>query len=133
MSLYNLADLLDKTMIAQRKSVSRKLPEDTSTIVDTYDKGDTIGKVFSWVKRGSDTWLQFYDSSGKTYYFNLSQKGVIDKGALDEQGVQTVQEKADAEAEANKDTFSRIYDGLLNLVLFVLGAWIIKSFIDKKA
>lgn len=133
MSLYSLDDLIDKSMIASRDGVvSRTGKYNDSPVYATYQKGDTIGTLFSWVKNGADTWLMFYDFNGKPYYFNLSQKNAIDRGDLSSQGVLTTEEKQIIAENENKDYFTRIYEGLFNFLLLGAIAYLIHGYITKK-
>jgi hypothetical protein len=132
MSTYSLSDLIDKTMIAKKDSVSNVLDNSQSEIFANYKKGDTIGKVYSYTKKGGKTWLMFYEN-GKAFYFDLTQPNAIDKTVLSEQGVLTVPEKAEAEAEKNKDYFTRIYESIFNIALLAAAVYLINTLIIKKA
>jgi len=131
MALYNVSDLIGKTMIASRDSVSNTYDSDNAPIYAKYKKGDTIGIVYSWLKKNGDTWLHFTNASGKNWYFNLAQKA-IDSSAISQQGVLTAQQKIDEAKEKEKDYFSRIYDGIFNLALLAAAAYLIRSFILKE-
>ena len=132
MGTYSMADLVGKTMIARKKCVSRSLPSSNSEIYEEYNTGDTIGKVYSYVKKNGITWLMFDAPNNKSYYFDLSQPNVIDKPALSEQGVLTGEEKQIIEAENSKGVFEKIYDSIFKLLLFASAIYLLKSVIDKQ-
>lgn len=135
MSSYDVADLLDKNLIASKDSVSRTLPRTEAPIFREYKKGEIIGKPYSFVERGGGVWLQFNRSDGKSHYFDLKQKA-IDKNELSLQGVKTLEEKKkeqeEKEKEANKDWFDRLQPLILGVVALICVFFIAKEVIAKK-
>jgi hypothetical protein len=131
---YNIADILDKTLVVKVNTNARSFPSLKAPILKTFKAGDIAGNPYTYVVRDGVAWLSFDDSIlGKPYY--ISSEAISNENFKDQEIKTTEQkakEKAELEAEKNKDFFDRIFEVLINVVLLVLSAYIINGIIQKK-
>lgn len=135
MPLYDMADIIDKTLVAQQQLNVYDSPD--GNIIGTVEPGEPAGVVYSWVTgAGGTIWFMFESNDsnmvnelGSYYIPNLPNSFSID--ALQQQGVISTHQKVIDQQKANQSTFDKI----ANLVKWVGIAFIIgtvgKSLVDK--
>jgi hypothetical protein len=131
---YNVADLLDKTLVVKVNTNARSYPSLKAPILKTFKAGDVAGIPYTYVLRDGVVWFSFDDTVlGKPYY--ISSQAISDLNFKDQE-IKTTEEKAKEKAELealkNRDFFDRIFDVVINVVLLVLLAYLINSIIQKK-
>lgn len=138
-NLVNLSQLFDKNIFARKATNIRNLPStDLGKILYTVAVGDRIGTVQSYVngykksysEKDGTVWLQLYPvrglNSGNPTYVKLFPD-MLDWGALQEQGVMTVEEQKEAEEEKNKSNFDKAIDEIKKA-----GKWILFGYVGLK-
>ena len=97
MPVYSADQIVGKTLIAKKNVPLTRQPVEGAPVVYTAKKGESIGKVYSWIGgNGSPLWWQFLDQNGKPYYVK-HQIGLFDIQALSDQGALNVKEATEAQ------------------------------------
>lgn len=117
---YSIGDLLDKTIMADRKVYIYDNPTAGAKPIAYVEAGRPVGVLWSWLNinpaMGRDRiWLIFYPpNSFSQYYYAPYNDGDFDWSYVQQQGVLTViqeqQQEAEKEKEENKSIFEKIAD-----------------------
>lgn len=95
---YSPEDVVGTNLFAASSVPIKSLPLDNATTLGYFQRGDFVGKVYSFLlpKPGRTTlyWM-FYDKNGKAYY-TPQKKGLYSENSLRNQGVLTDKEKEEA-------------------------------------
>jgi hypothetical protein len=140
--LYDAAQLLDKTLIAaQEVSIFDGVPRAgyMPTKIGVVKVGNPVGIVYSYInadlaENRDNLWWMFNGSADwKKPYYAPHAGGLYDVSALREQGVLSLTEQAQKEADANKPWYERILDNVLPVAAVVIvGAAFIRGYMSRK-
>lgn len=100
---YTVNQVLDKVLIAEKDVKVYSGAWDNSTVKYVTKAGNMIGHVYSYLlpKAGrSDTWLML-QTGPSTFVYVRNEAGAFDTTALRDQGILTVKEETEKEAEEN--------------------------------
>lgn len=113
MAVYNLAQLIGKTFFGTRDIEIRRAGVDTAKVIYTVKKGQSVGKLTSWLNPNSyrdSIWLEFVDVYNIPFYVKL-EEGKFSLTKLIEQGAISVREQIELDKkkdeEAKKDGFDK--------------------------
>jgi hypothetical protein len=120
--------MIDKTIIAAGTVPVYLHANDSASPSYSIASGQPIGVLYSWLTADpaynrSELWFMFEDSGGTPYYTKWGP-GMYNFNALEAQGVMTDEQKAAAEAAANKPWYEKLVGQILPWVVgaIVVGA-----------
>lgn len=139
MSTYNFEQLIGKSIYAINNTSVYRTPYDDSKPIYNVKKGNLIGVLYSIVSPRpgrSNTWLMFYDSNNRAYYWP-TKPNTVDEESLKIQGVKTIEQvtKEESEKKAYEDKgpirfYIEKYAPLIIAALIIVP--IAKQYISKK-
>jgi hypothetical protein len=94
---YSINDLIGTTYFANTDVGLTRAPYDGQAIVFNVKKGQAVGVIDTYFLPGnnrSNVWLGFLDANKRPYYVEI-KPGQTNTSALQSQGVQTVEQKAE--------------------------------------
>ena len=116
--LYSVEDILGLELYAAKPVTIRTAASENADIIRTVPAGGRIGRVYSYLQRGGNTWwmIEIPGSVGilapDVTAFVKHDQNAFDLDALRQQGATNVAEQLAAEAEANKPPIDKITDAL---------------------
>ena len=114
MPTYNPEDFIGKTIFAQTKINAYKAADKKSDILYTFQPGATVGVIYSFLQKPDGLWWQFRyrpnPNVNAISYFVKNELNQFNKKNLEEQGLVSTQDKAEAEAEKNKSVLDKVFD-----------------------
>jgi hypothetical protein len=114
--------IIDKSLYAKRPVIAYTLPQTSAPVHESYNTGNLIGVVYSYVQKGKDIFWMFEQKDGQPYYVKHSA-GAFSISALKDQGAMTEKEKA-AKKEKENETVSDVLKG--STITFIKSAkWIL--------
>jgi hypothetical protein len=129
MATYNPDDIIGKTLYALKRVNGYNLADEKSDPIYTFNAGAPVGVVFSYVSKPDGLYWQFRYNNRS--YFVKHAQGRFNLSDLKNQGLQTEQEKAQAEAEANKGPLDKIFDfgkkSATAIIIVLLGIYAYKQ------
>ncbi|HQU99520.1 MAG TPA: hypothetical protein PLO59_00110 [Bacteroidia bacterium] len=132
--VYSATEIIGKSLYGRVAIPIRRQAVDNMPIVYTAAPGKLIGKVINFIapRPGYNATLywEFADANGVKYY-TPHVEGYYDINNLQNQGAQTVQQQAEAEAQANKSTSDKIIDTVKWVAVAAVVAVVGKSLIAK--
>lgn len=142
--LYNADDIIDKTLIAQRRlPVYNDIPRrgETPKVVGYTTAGKPIGVVYSYInadpaQNRPNLWWMFWPGTGYggVYFYIPHNQGDFDVNALKQQGVLTLEEQRALEEEQNKEWYEKIVDRIIPIGVGVLLAGaVIRGVLSRKS
>jgi hypothetical protein len=121
MPLISLDQFADKTLYAKKNVPIITDPFGAKKQIAIAQKGNAIGVIYSWVRKGpgEPLYFMFYTPApqNKAYYVEYKD-GFFDLELLKEQGVKTVEEERAEKEEANKSTGDKLLDVLKKVLKF---------------
>lgn len=128
MPVYDAVDIIGKTLIAKRTvRVYRGNQVPGGQPFGTVQTGQPVGVVYSFLSPGAggrvNLWWQFYDATNGAYYAEMTA-GAFDVRALREQGVLTVEEKAQEE-EIKTQTLPEFFKRNFMKIIYFAGAVVV--------
>lgn len=140
--IYSAGDIVDKTLFTLRDlPYYDSVPSayNTPKVLGVIDAGTPVGQVYSWIdadpgQNRAALWWQFYPSGFSNRFFYMPHnKGDFDMEALQAQGVLSDQQKAAAEAEANKAWYEKLFDKIVPVgAVVILGAAVIRGYFSNR-
>lgn len=136
MATINLADIIDKTLIARKTLPVYNRPLPTGNQVAIVKAGDPAGVLYSWIDPDpingrENIWFVFRNSAG-VYYYIPYEKGSYDVSALQRQGVLTEEEKREREELEGLPWYERMIKKYLPVIIIGGGAfYVLGKVIDK--
>lgn len=135
MSVYSVAEIVNRNLVAKRDTDIYRLPADDAKPVFKVKAGKEIGVVVSYVNKSIDKnrqflYWQFKDQNGKFYYAKHLE-GQFDVGNLKEQGAITVIQQTE-EKQKKEDPFKYYFSQygkpiLIGIAVTILATTFIKS------
>lgn len=127
---YSVADLIDKTMIAAGTVPVYLHANDTAQPAYTVSAGQPIGVLYSWLAADpsqgrSELWFMFWPQNQDPYYTKWGPD-MYNFNALEAQGLMTDEQKAAAEAAANRPWYETL---IVKYGPWVLGAILVGAVI----
>lgn len=139
--LYDIGQIIDKTLIAYREVPVYDSPPDTSHVpkkIATVLAGNPVGVVYSYLgidpsKNRPVVWLQFApDVAWGHWYYTPFDGSLFDLSAFQQQGVLSVVEQAAQDAEDNKEWYEKVLDKVLPIaVIAILGSAAIRGYLSR--
>lgn len=139
--LYNIGQLIDKTLIAFREVPVYDSPPDINHVpvkIATVHPGNPVGVVYSYLgidpsKNRPVVWLQFApDVAWGHWYYTPFDGSLFDLSAFQQQGVLSVIEQAAQDAEDNKEWYEKVLDRVLPIaVVVLLGSAAIRGYLSR--
>lgn len=108
--IFTADQVVGKTLIAKTSVPLKRYAQAAAPVVYTAKKGETVGRVYSWVMEGPTLWWQFLDQNGSPYYAQ-HKTGIFSVEALQQQGAQTLEDIKEAQQQAENPvlyTFQKI-------------------------
>lgn len=140
--LYDAGQVIDKTLIAAGEvSVYSGVPRAgyMPTKIGTVQAGDPVGIVYGYINADvSDNrpnlWWMFHPTADwKKPYYAPHAGGLYDVGALRQQGVLSLTEQAQKEADANEPWYEKILGQVLPVVAITfIGVAFIRGYMSRK-
>lgn len=138
-TLYDPSDFIDKTLVAKIDlPVYDGYPTSyhpNPSKIGTVKAGATAGVVYSWIdsdpanNRPQIWWMFYPGSSGGSYYFIPHGAGYFDLTAIEEQGIQSEEQKN----QQPETWYEKILSQVLPVVaISILGAAAIKGFFSSR-
>lgn len=132
-TIYSASQIVGKTLIANTAIQVKRVAADSSPVVRTIAKGQSVGLVYSYLPanttRKSLYWM-FYDSYNTPYYVE-HKTGIFSIKGLTAQGALTIEEERAQQDGKEKDAFDKTKD-IVQLGLIGVGIWggvqLIKTF-----
>lgn len=136
---FNAGDIIRKTLVAKRDIPVYAYPGENREPIGKVKAGSPVGVVFSYFAADpfdnrSTLWWGFEPASNYGKYFYAPHKeGFYDIKVLQEQGVLSLEEKQQAEEEANMSWYEKLIKNYgPAVVLTILGAAAIKGYFSRK-
>jgi hypothetical protein len=104
-NLFSADQVIGKQLIANKRINVRKLAGTDAPVLYVAEAGQSVGTVYSWVKRGNEIWWQL-DPRG----FVQHNAGWYSIKALKDQGTITVKQQEEAKKEAEKSFTDKLGD-----------------------
>lgn len=125
--IFSADQVIGKTLIAKANVPLKRLPTASAPVIYTAKKGETVGRVYSWVMDGGTLYWQFLDQYGKPYYAQ-HRSGIFSVEALQQQGAQTLEEIKEAQ-QASENPISTTIQKIFKPVALAAAAYLlIKAF-----
>lgn len=120
--VYSVAEVIDKTLIAAKDVPVYDYPGKTGKVIGTTKKGYPVGVVYAWIQEspqeGGRIWWMFWPASNyDNYFYTPHEANAFDVDALRQQGVLNVEERKDAEDDANKEWYERLGEKALEYAI----------------
>lgn len=135
MSVYSVAEIINRNLVAKRDIEIYRLPDDSAKPVFIVKAGKEIGVVVSYINKSIDKNRQFLywtfkDQNGKFYYAR-HMEGQFDVGTLKDQGAKNVIQQTEAQ-QKKEDPFSYYFATyakpiLIGIAVTFLASTFIKS------
>lgn len=113
-SVYDVGDILDKTLWAQKTVPVLRSPNDSAVPFGEVHAGNPIGVVFSYLEASpaanrSNLYWMFMEPgyNGKPYYVK-HEPNAFDLQALRDQGIISIKEKEEQEKQANRPWYDQL-------------------------
>jgi len=119
--------VIGKTLIAKTTVPLKRYAQASAPVIYTVKSGQIVGTVYSWVQDGGTLYWAFYDQNNVPYYAE-HKVGRFSVNALQQLGVQTLEDIQEAQSSANTPIGTTI-ERILKPVGFAIAAFfIIKAF-----
>jgi hypothetical protein len=135
MSVYSVAEIINRNLVAKQDTEIYRLPDDNAKPVFVVKAGKEIGVVVSYINKSIDKNRQFLywtfkDQNGKFYYAR-HMEGQFDVGTLKDQGAKNVIQQTEAQ-QKKEDPFSYYFATygkpiLIGIAVTFLASTFIKS------
>lgn len=139
---YDAWEIVDKTLVAaQEVNIFDGAPRAgyTPTKIGTVKAGNPVGVVYSYLEadlaqnRQTLWWMFHPTAEWRKPYYAPHASGLYDVDALRQQGVLSLTEQAQKEADANKPWYERILGQVLPVAaVVVIGAAFIRGYMSRK-
>ena len=137
--IFNAADIVNKTLIAQTKVPVYRYPYSGAEIIGYINPGNPVGVVYSYLspdaakERDDLFWMFAPAPGGASYYYTEQKPGYYSVSALKQQGVISTEEKIKQEQEKQDALNQPWYMNMLKTALpWVAGIAIAAVVINKK-
>ncbi len=121
---YSLDDLTDQNIELNTDVQTYVLPNPASKPFKEYPAGSSLGVMDSYIINQFGTWLMFYDNStgdGIPYYY-LVKPGEVNTAVLQNEGLKTIKQQTDEQAQKNMDFWDKLKNELLSASkIFLIG------------
>jgi hypothetical protein len=112
-TLYSADDVIGITLFAKRLLTGYSLPYTDSVVYNNFKVGDRIGEVYSFISHPDGLYWQIIKPGG--YFYVKHVAGNFSNLALDQQGVQTIKDKIEAQKESTTTTGDKIANQFISL------------------
>ena len=134
---YNAAQLIGKTFKADGPVPIYDSATNTAKPVRYVQSGQIVGVLYSWLDPSgsyrTDYWWMFYDANGHAFYVPFAANSNIDESFFREQGSLTTLEQIQAEQDANKEWYEKLFDNVKPLIVTaIVGGLAVKYLVSKK-
>lgn len=137
--IFNAADIVNKTLVAQTKVPVYRYPFSTAEILGYVNPGNPVGVVYSFLEpdlsknRNNLFWMFAPSQGGASYYYAEQKPGYYSVSALKQQGVISTNEKIAQQQKEQEQANQPWYINILKTALpWVAGIAIAAVIINKK-
>jgi hypothetical protein len=128
---YNMDNLVGKQFFARTKVGVKKLPLDKEPIFRTFEAGQNIGIVYSWLNEKlpdrTEKYWQIENPQGGYFYLAV-KTGTINTDMLDLQGVKSEEEIKQENDKANMSIWERAQGFVFSAIGLIGAIIILKSY-----
>lgn len=119
--------VVGKTLIAKTNVPLKRYAQASASVIYTAKKNEVVGVVYSWVTDGPTLYWAFYDQNGNPYYAE-HKPGRFSVTALQQQGVETLEDIKEAKDAADNPIASTITKILKPVIWAAAAFFVIKAF-----
>jgi len=127
---YTADQILDKSLMADQALEALLIPSLDGPVIATFQRGEIVGTVYSWVSNSDGLFWEFLDTAGNSYYI-LHTSTSFNEQYLEEQFLA----EDPIEPTGPAAIFTQFGNSLQNLVwkgaLLWAGVQVIKAWIKK--
>lgn len=112
---YSADDLIGVVLYAKRTGIkSLSLPSPASEVINTYNAGDMIGQVYSYIIHPDGLYWVFEYSGGSFYVKHA--KDTFSTESFKDQGILSTKEKLELEIEQNETIGERVQTDIKKII-----------------
>lgn len=115
--MYDVRDIVGKTLRAARSIPAQALPEDAATVIRYFEPGEILGVVDSYldVRPGRTSVYWMFRPENQAPFYVAHREGRFDLAYLRSQGIRTIEEKEAAAKPLLERLGGRLVRGVLGL------------------